>query len=140
MFQCFVWSTGLWLIPLMKVLLSIMQERTDCIVSPQAPQNSQISNSAVTPRYDSFPRQSFFFFLLLLCFFFLSINISTVPRTTRALHNDLGWRTQGNSLLLTILSVFPLPWLTFTFCFIAPFPPSRWNRLATDSTLWHQEL
>jgi hypothetical protein len=42
-------------------------------------------------------------------FFFLSIDICTAPRMTRPLCNSLERRTQGNRLLLTILSIFSLP-------------------------------
>jgi hypothetical protein len=69
---------------------------------------------------DSLFRQSYF--LLLLYFFitfFLSNNISTAPRTTRTRYNALQRRMQGNSLLLTILSIFFLSWLTFAFCITA---------------------
>jgi hypothetical protein len=46
--------------------------------------------------------------LLLHHFFFLSTDIRTVPRTICTLCNDLQWRTQGNSLPLTILSILAL--------------------------------
>jgi hypothetical protein len=58
---------------------------------------------------------------LLLQHFLLTINIGTAPRTTCHLWNDLTRQTQGNSLLLTILSIFVMPGLTFAFCTIAPF-------------------
>ncbi|SAM05185.1 hypothetical protein [Absidia glauca] len=51
---------------------------------------------------------------------------------TRTLCNYLKRRTQGNPLLLTILSIFVLLWLTFAFCINAPFLPSRSNGMATD--------
>jgi hypothetical protein len=55
-------------------------------------------------------------------------------RTTYDLHfiYELERRAQGNSLLLSALSIFVLPWLTFTFCIIAPSFLSRSNGLATD--------
>jgi hypothetical protein len=77
---------------------------------------------------------------LLLHHFFLYIDIGNVPRTTRSLYNDLKRRTQGSSLLLTILSIFVLPWLTFTFCITAPFflvDRMGWQRI---SALWHQKI
>jgi hypothetical protein len=58
---------------------------------------------------------------LLLHRFFLSIDIGTAHWTTLPLYNYLEQRTQGNSLLLTILSTFVLPWLTFAFCIVALF-------------------
>jgi hypothetical protein len=53
--------------------------------------------------------------------FFLSIDISITPQTTRTLYNDRKRRTQGNSLLLIVLSFFGFPCLTLAFCVIAPF-------------------
>jgi hypothetical protein len=57
---------------------------------------------------DLFPSVLFVAPLLLHHFFFLSTDISTAPRTTRHLYNDLDRRTQGNYLLLTIMPVFVL--------------------------------
>jgi hypothetical protein len=48
------------------------------------------------------------------------------------LYSGLDRRAKGNSLLLTVMSIFVLPWLTFTFCIIAHSFPSRFNRIATD--------
>jgi hypothetical protein len=61
--------------------------------------------------------------LLFLYFFvtFFSIDIGTDPRETRPLYNDIKRRAQGNFFLLTISSIFVLPWLTFAFCIIVPF-------------------
>jgi hypothetical protein len=63
-----------------------------------------------------FFRQSFYSLLLLfLHHFFLSIDICNALRITRSLCNDICRRTQGNTILLTLWSIFILPWLTFTF-------------------------
>jgi hypothetical protein len=75
-----------------------------------------------------------FISLLLLCFFntffFLSIDIGTAPRTIRFLYNDLERRTQGNSLLVTILST-SLTVQTLTLINPLLFL-SRSNGMATD--------
>jgi hypothetical protein len=87
------------------------------------------------PRYiykDS-PFPSIHFFassLLLRLFFFIEIGIAQT--TTRPLYNDLQWRMQGSSLPLTVLSIFVLPWLTFTFCTIVAFFLKRSNGMAMD--------
>jgi hypothetical protein len=75
------------------------------------------------------------FCLLLLCFLisFFFFPLTLTPHYERlALYDDLNWRMQGNSLLLTILSIFVLPWLKFTFCVIAPFFLGRLNGMAMD--------
>jgi hypothetical protein len=48
--------------------------------------------------------------------FYFSIDIGTTSRTIHPLYNDLKRQRQGRSLILTILSIFVLPWLTFAFC------------------------
>jgi hypothetical protein len=40
--------------------------------------------------------------------------------------------SQGISLLLTILSIFVYPWVTFAFCVIPPLFLSRSNEMATN--------
>jgi hypothetical protein len=55
-----------------------------------------------------FPTTLFAASSLLLHHFFLSIDIGTVPRTTLPLYSGLEWRTQGNSILPTFLSIFCL--------------------------------
>jgi hypothetical protein len=75
------------------------------------------------------------FYLLLLCFFitfFLSIDIGTALRTPHPLYNDRKGRAQGNSLLLTILSIFVLPRLTFVFCINTILFFSGFSKMATD--------
>jgi hypothetical protein len=92
---------------------------------------TMIYNSDTTTRINF---SSILLSLLLLCSFitfYFSISIITVPRTTRSLHNDHTWRTQGNSLLLTNLSIFVLPWLTLTISLITVFH-------LTDSTGWRR--
>jgi hypothetical protein len=58
---------------------------------------------------------------LLLQHFLILIDIDTTRRTKCLLYNYYERRTQGDSLLLTILSIFASPWLTFAFCINAPF-------------------
>jgi hypothetical protein len=75
----------------------------------------------------------FFFALSLLLHHFFSFNgHGTAPQTTRSLYDDLKRRTQGNTTLLTILSIFVLSWLTLAFCITASFFLSRSNGMATD--------
>jgi hypothetical protein len=65
--------------------------------------------------------------------FFLSIDIGTASRATHFLFKDPKRRTQGDPLLLTILSIFALPWLTFVFQISASFFfLGRSNGKATD--------
>jgi hypothetical protein len=72
---------------------------------------------------------------LLLPHFFLSIDIGAALRMSPPLYNkynNLERRTQGSSLLITILCIFVLPWLTFACCILAPFFSSRSNGLAAN--------
>jgi hypothetical protein len=69
---------------------------------------------------------------LLLYHFFLSINIGTKTQTDQTLYKIHKRRTQVDSHLLTFLSIFGLPWLTFTFRKNALFFPSRSNGMKTD--------
>jgi hypothetical protein len=64
--------------------------------------------------------------------FLLSIGIYRTQQTTRFLYNHLERQMLGNSLLLTVLSIFVLPWLTFAFCFIEPFFLKSSNEMAMD--------
>jgi hypothetical protein len=72
----------------------------------------------------------FFVSYLLLHHFFLSIDIGTAPRMTLPLYNDHEWRTQGNSLHLTILSIFFLTCLTLKLSIITLLFFSRFDRIA----------
>jgi hypothetical protein len=51
---------------------------------------------------------------------------------TRPLYDDLERRMQGNYPLLTILSTFVFPWLTFTFLLHCSFFVSKLNGMATE--------
>ncbi|SAL97188.1 hypothetical protein [Absidia glauca] len=58
-------------------------------------------------------------------------------RTTPSLYNNLERRTQGNLILLTVLSISVLPGLTFAFCFNAPiYDRMGWQRI---SALWNHD-
>jgi hypothetical protein len=64
------------------------------------------SNSGLASRVQFFRQSIFFASSLVLHHFFLSMDFDTAPRTTRPLYNFLKQQAQGNSLRLTILSIF----------------------------------
>jgi hypothetical protein len=91
-------------------------------IPPHLPCQSDIQTPLLAAKTHFYPSILYFASSLLLYhFFFLSTSIGTTPQTIRPLYNKLDRRTHGTSLLLTILSIFVLPWLTFAFCIIAPF-------------------
>jgi hypothetical protein len=99
----------------------------------KSPKNPEISNTARLLKLSLL--FSHIFSLPLLCFFitiFFYIYIITALRMARPLYDDLQRQTHGNSLLLTLLSIFVLPWPTFAFCIIAPLFFSRSIGVATD--------
>jgi hypothetical protein len=73
-----------------------------------------------------------FFFASWSLFFFLSVSIRIVQRTSRPLYSDLEWWMHGYSFLLTILSIFALPWLTFAFCINDPFSTRHRMKMTTN--------
>jgi hypothetical protein len=78
------------------------------------------------------PSILFFASSLLLHHFFFFIGIYTVLRAAHPLYDSFEWRMQGNSLLLTILSIFAVPWITLAFCILAPFFHSISNGMVAD--------
>jgi hypothetical protein len=118
----------------MKLKSCLLFQATVCVVSGRIGHLCiKVIQTPVMAIKNHFVRSSFYLFLLsFFNFFFLSIDIDIALWTTRPLSNDIERRTQGSPLLLTILSMFVLPWLTFAFCFIAPLFLGRSNGMTTD--------